>query len=408
MLAEAFAAIAAKAEAGDSPAAVSQTAASTEPVVETPAAVATPETVPATETPAEAPDPDALFFKDIGRSNASQAAKDAAIAAYKHEKEIRELGWKPEDLRELRELGIPKEEAVAYKQMFETIDDAKRSYALAAEYNQLLGDFQRNPLQLAQNLQQMDPQSFRAFTQVVEDRVMVPENPLFVARFEASSRNLYRNLQSSTDPDIAEAAKILAEKVFKEPTQPDPVIAKREADLDRRQREFEESQKRFHQDADQRFANATKERAGSVISELVTSLVAEKTQGWKPVIAEDAQAAVLNGTVRQILGDQVFIDACERYRLAYGNTAQTQDWIIEQVKAKAAAAARFHTTNVVKRYGPAALDTPKAPAIAAAPPVREPSATNVTSGKVAEPRIDYTKPTAFEQVFDMIARRKTA
>ena len=107
-MADAFAAALAKVDAPEtSTAAVSQTATSTEaaPVVAEAEATAPTEAAPAADAPlvTEATaDPDAQVFKDLAKSNLSQAAKDRAFAALKRDKEFQEHGWKPEDLRELK------------------------------------------------------------------------------------------------------------------------------------------------------------------------------------------------------------------------------------------------------------------------------------------------------------------
>lgn len=420
-MADAFAAALAKVDAPEtSTAAVSQTATSTEaaPVVAEAEVTAPTEAAPAADAPlvTEATaDPDAQVFKDLAKSNLSQAAKDRAFAALKRDKEFQEHGWKPEDLRELKELEVTKDEILEYRANFQSREDVQRTTALANDLNRLLTEFETQPAQFVGNLlktaeQSGNIQAFDAVYNVFQKDILTPQNPAAVAFFERCARNFFTNHLNGQDADRAEAAKIFLEKDFAQPAQADPVIARREAELADRERRFNEERQQLIQNADHAFKASTEERAGSIITERATSLIAEKTKGWSPVVVEEVTKAVLTGTVNQILGDKPFIESMERYRKANGNTAQTQEFILGQVKTKAERAAALHTNNAVKKWNGYGV-APQATAAPTAPPHREPSATNITSGaKPVEKPLNFSTREAAKdsiwQTFQRIAAGK--
>lgn len=414
LVADAFAAAMAKVDAPEtSTAAVSQTATSTEEAAPVVAEAEATTEAPAAETaaPAEA-DLDATFFRDLGRSNLSQEAKNAAAAAYRRDKELRESGWKPEDLRELRELGLPKEEAIELRQMFPTKEDAQRSVVMANDLNRLLTEFETQPAQFVSNLlktaqQNNNVQAFDAVYEVFQKDILSPQNPAAVAFFERCARNFFTHHLNGQDADRAEAAKIFLEKDFAQPAQPDPVIARREAELAERERRFNEERERLFQNADNAFKASTEERAGAIITERATNLIAEKTKGWSPVVVEEVTKAVLTGTVNQILGDAPFIESMERYRRANGNTAQTQEFILSQVRTKAERIAAAHTNNAVKRWNGYGV-VPQATAAPPPPPHREPTATNVTGGKPVEKPLDFSNKQSQKDSFMATFERNLA
>ena len=329
---------------------------------------------PAAETaaPAEA-DLDATFFRDLGRSNLSQEAKNAAAAAYRRDKELRESGWKPEDLRELRELGLPKEEAIELRQMFPTKEDAQRSVVMANDLNRLLTEFETQPAQFVSNLlktaqQNNNVQAFDAVYEVFQKDILSPQNPAAVAFFERCARNFFTNHLNGRDADRAEAAKIFLEKDFAQPAQPDPVIARREAELAERERRFNEAGAPVPERG-QRVQGVHRGARGSHHHGTRNQPDRREDEGLVPVVVEEVTKAVLTGTVNQILGDAPFIESMERYRRANGNTAQTQEFILSQVRTKAERIAAAHTNNAVKRWNGYGV-VPQATAAPRPPPPR--------------------------------------
>lgn len=420
-MADAFAAALAKVDAPEtSTAAVSQTATSTEaaPVVAEAEATAPTEAAPAADAPlvTEATaDPDAQVFKDLAKSNLSQAAKDRAFAALKRDKEFQEHGWKPEDLRELKEMEVTKEEILEYRANFQSREDVQRTTALANDLNRLLTEFETQPAQFVGNLlktaeQSGNIQAFDAVYNVFQKDILTPQNPAAVAFFERCARNFFTNHLNGQDADRAEAAKIFLEKDFAQPAQADPVIARREAELADRERRFNEERQQLIRNSDDAFKASTEQLAGSFISERAASLIAEKTQGWSQRGKDEVTKEVLSGTVNQILGDGPFVKAMERYRKANGNTAETQEFILGQIKTKADRALALHTNNAVKNWKDFGV-VAQAQAVVASPPRREPSATNITSGaKPVEKPLNFSTREAAKdsiwQTFQRIAAGK--